>query len=239
MALQALLHDLLEHGLAEEEAFVERLSDEERNETGSADSWSAHDNLAHNAAWKEQMAANLDALARSEEPWRTNDIDATNADFYWRNHDLTWAQVMEYDRNATHALLDRLSKTSEDGLRKPYPVTEVAPTVWRAFIGDGFIHPILHLAIYLSQHGQAEAAVKLEQTAGEKALVLDSSPEWRGMQIYNLACIQAHCGQKKEALANLRLALTLYPDLTPGVQHDPDLNSLHGDVEFEQIAHSA
>jgi tetratricopeptide (TPR) repeat protein len=235
MSLQSELIDLLTYGLAEDEKFADTLPEDERAEPGSLEHWAARDNLAHIAAWKEHMAANMRAMSAGQQPKRTDDIDATNAVFYHQHAELTLPQVLAYDRQATHALLAELRKFSDEELRKPYPVAEVAHSVWRAFAGDGVIHPILHLASYLAEHGRGEEAVKLEKAAGEKLLVLDPSPEWRGTQLYNLACIQARSGLKNAALENLRQALSLRPDIAPYVKKDPDLLSLHGDPNFEKI----
>jgi hypothetical protein len=61
-----------------------------------------------------------------------------------------------------------------------------------------------------------------------RLLALDSSPEWRGVVLYNLACHFAQAGMPDRALLELRTGLGLNPGLKEWSQQDSDLAPLRG-----------
>jgi hypothetical protein len=52
---------------------------------------------------------------------------------------------------------------------------------------------------------------------------------------YNLACYYALAGAAGQAIEALRDALKLHPDLSGWSREDTDLNSLHGNPDYEQL----
>src|SRR5262245_40520623 len=57
---------LVEKGVAEQQAFIEKLSASERAAIGEPDAWAAKDHIAHNTAWKADAALEIAATARGE-----------------------------------------------------------------------------------------------------------------------------------------------------------------------------
>jgi predicted Zn-dependent protease len=53
--------------------------------------------------------------------------------------------------------------------------------------------------------------------------------------IYNMACVHAREGKRKEALASLEKAFKLRPELTTYATEDSDLAAFHEDLEFKEL----
>ena len=74
----------------------------------------------------------------------------------------------------------------------------------------------------------------MEHQAGGM-LALDNSDEARGAVSYNQGCFWALAGQPDRAIALLRSALALRPDLIEWSQQDTDLVSLRDLPDFQAI----
>jgi hypothetical protein len=59
---------LLDAALADQQAFVDGLSDDARQANGSVDGWAAKDHIAHLTAWKRQSARLLAAAVAGDTP---------------------------------------------------------------------------------------------------------------------------------------------------------------------------
>jgi tetratricopeptide (TPR) repeat protein len=90
-------------------------------------------------------------------------------------------------------------------------------------MNNGFEHPVVHYADYYRRRGDLAKATQLYE-AGVAAVA--DWPEQYGTARYNLACFYALNGQTEKALAELREALLLRPDLREWSQQDTDLVSL-------------
>src|SRR5438270_13611151 len=66
--LKPRLLALVAQGQAEQQVFIEKLSDAERAALGAPDAWAAKDHVAHNAAWKADAAREIASAARGESP---------------------------------------------------------------------------------------------------------------------------------------------------------------------------
>ena len=73
--------------------------------------------------------------------------------------------------------------------------------------------------------------------AGARAILaegLEAHPE-SGSLHYHLACLEAVAGDRDSALASLRRAVELRPDLASSARDDEDFATLHGDPEFRVL----
>jgi len=61
-------------------------------------------------------------------------------------------------------------------------------------------------------------------------------PEWYGAARYNLACFYALTGQLDRAVAELREALRLRPDLLEWSKQDTDLAALHELESYQALS---
>ncbi len=99
-------------------------------------------------------------------------------------------------------------------------------------MGNGFEHPVVHFADHYRRRGEPARAVQLYEAC---AAVVADWPEWYGSTRYNLACFYALCGQIDKAIAELRAALQLRPDLLEWSKQDSDLASLHDDPAYQTL----
>lgn len=230
------LKSALEVAAARERAFIDALSPEERVADGTFEHWSAKDTLVHIAYWRQQMANKLLQLTNPEvDPWG-EDEDATNVIVYERYHNTPWEDVqvmLEGSLTNLEAALDGVNQA--DLVNTELDPWHGGREPWKTVIGNSLTHPISHLAGYLVEHGQKEQALQLQQDANDALLTLDDSPDWRGVALYNLACVQALLGEKEQALAGLDKAFPLAPRLVAWSKEDPDLASLHEDPRFQEI----
>ncbi len=228
------LLELLKEGLQEEARFVAGMTAEERQAPSAPDNWSPKDVIAHNAAWQERLAQIIAAGKRGERLPEVNDVDLVNHEIYLAHCAQTWADVLAYSTLASAHLSEQVRSLSEAGLAEPL-LGEGSQARWRNIVGNGYSHPLSHLAGLYVKRGNAAEAVRIQEEAARQLLALADEPRWRGVAIYNLACFYAQADCREKALANLRQALQLAPDLTGWSREDPDLLSLHGDPAYEQL----
>jgi tetratricopeptide (TPR) repeat protein len=236
MNLKTKLLDLLERAYQEEQAFVEKLSDEERTAIGTLEQWSAKDMMAHNATWKERMAQSLAAAARDEPLPAVDDINQVNAKIFEEHRDDSWTDVLGQSERAYRLLVERIQATRNEDLLD----TDVLPwqngrPLWRPLVGNGYSHPISHLAQYYTDRGDTSYAIQIQEEVADSLAQLDDSPAWQGVVRYNLACQYALAGQKDRAITRLREALRLNPDLTEWSKQDPDFTSIREDPDYNSL----
>ena len=77
------------------QAFVDRLSDAERSETGTFEKWSAKDVIAHIAAWISNRAGQLAAIQRGDAPQDFED-DEANPQIFEQFRNKTWSEVLAF-----------------------------------------------------------------------------------------------------------------------------------------------
>jgi hypothetical protein len=107
--------------------------------------------------------------------------------------------------------------------------------LWRVIIGNGYNHPLIHIAQYYQNVGDMTRAAEITSMLGEPLLVLDDSPGWLGTVHYNAACAHALRGAKEEALEELAKALRLNEQLVEWSKEDPDLDSLRSEPAYQAL----
>jgi hypothetical protein len=230
------LIDLIERAYEEEQAFVASLSDAEQSAVGEADNWSAKDVVAHLAAWKERVAQSLAAAARGESPPGFDDIDRVNAEDFETYRAHSWSDILAKSERAHKSLLERVEAMSEDDLADTQTLSwQNGRPPWRLMVGNGYSHPISHLAQLYVERGETCHATEMQEEAAGLLGELDESPSWQGIVRYNLACHYALSGQKERAISGLREALTLNPDLTEWSKQDPDFVPLRQEAGYQAL----
>jgi hypothetical protein len=221
--LTKLLHLIRDYQLA----FDGYLSEADRDEVGTADSWSAKDDLAHSMFWANFALARMEAHERSEpEPPREyKDYEDQNKVTFEEYKDASWEEVKEMIRDSYAAVDAYIDRVGEAGLLetpdgRPYPN-------WQDIASSYIVHPGIHLWTYLEKRGYGELREQIMGTPFfEEMLALDDGDEWRGANYYNMACNLALTGQSGEAIELLEEALRLRPDLVEWSKEDADLDSL-------------
>ncbi|HSV86840.1 MAG TPA: ClbS/DfsB family four-helix bundle protein [Levilinea sp.] len=219
----------------EENQFVDSLSDEEKNEMGRMDYWSAKDTLAHNTFWKQRRA---DQIAAPDNPTLTGfrDFDQINAQVYVENHRLTWSNVLENAREAYQYLAARVEALDPYDLHNPdlYPWLNGRP-LWRMVANSGYNHPLNHIAGYHYRRDRVQQASDMQEATAARLQEFDDDPEWCGIILYNLACFYATTARPQQAVQRLKSALRLSPGLVEWAQQDIDLAILSGTAQYEEL----
>src|SRR4051812_7749627 len=95
---------LLDAGLADQQMFVDGLTDGARAATGSADHWAAKDHIAHLTAWKRQSARLLAAAVAGDTPAPVPDESEYNAQIFAAQRTRAWPDLLA-DSVEVHAAL--------------------------------------------------------------------------------------------------------------------------------------
>jgi hypothetical protein len=234
------LTEALDFSHTEVRDFIDALREEQRLASGAVDHWSAKDVIAHLTEWIARLVKDLELAAQPDAlhavPSNYDNIDETNAEIYAQHQRQNWGELQEEMECAFMAVKTFAQAASEIELadQQRIPWREGRP-LWRMLVSTAVEHPILHLSYYQVENGDIAEAARLQETSVARLLELDDSPGWRGVQIYNLACIQSLSGQKEKALANLTEALQLTPDLVEWSKQDPDLAGLHDHPVYQAL----
>ena len=229
---EQLLHTL-RYAYDAELAFAHDLSEADRSAVGTLEHWSAKDVIAHIVAWKKRMVERLDIAAQGGTPAPIEDLDHENAGYYAAYEGKSWDDILHEHEQTNRTLFARVEAMSEDTLTDPahFPWLN-GQAMWRRLVGNGCEHPLIHLAEYHAKHGQPERGLMLQENAADMLMMLDDSPEWQSIPIYNLACYYALCGRTDKAIEHLAHALQMNPGLSDWSKQDPDLDSLRRDPRY-------
>ena len=236
MKRKTRLLDLLKQAHEMEMHFVDALSDGQRAHTGTLEDWSAKDTISHVAAWKARMADNLLAVSEGRSPIGTGDLDRENALFFEAYHDQTWEEVRSAADGAFQRILAQVEALGEQDLvsREKFPWQGDRP-LWRLIVGNGYIHPIAHLAEFHRKQGNREQAAQMIGEMASSMAGMDDDLTWQGAVKYNLACHYSLLGATAEAIRELQEALAQDPGLTEWSKQDPDLDAIRGEPAYQAI----
>ena len=236
MDMKDRLIDLIEETHKITHDFVSSLSEAERNAMGTAQKWSARDNLAHMTEWVERFCQDLDTARRGEAVIDVEHVDQANLEIFEQHSQMSWEAIGEKIDRAHAAMLAHVQAMSEEQLQATqFFAWENRRPMWQVFAGSYCIHPLMHMTQVLIQHGHIAEANRLMEAMSEKLLSLDESTRWRGTTLYNLACHNSQAGEKDKAIARLDEALHLYPEIIEWSKQDPDLDPLRDEAAYLQL----
>ncbi len=219
-----------------ERDLIAGLSDQVRGRRGSPQRWSAKDVIGHVTAWRQNMLQSFWAHEPPAGERTPEELQSTNAFIFEAYHDLSWAEIEGLARAAREAIHLLIADAGEQELIDPkrFPWLN-GQTLWRRVIGNLVVHPMTHFAQLMTELGRKEDSCELQVQTADRLMKLDSDPAWQGETRYNLACAYALSGRKDQAIAGLRQALSLRPDLTDWSKQDPDFQSLRDDPDFQAV----
>jgi len=236
MSLKPKLLEMLRSARDEQVAFVSNLSDAERARAGTLECWSAKDIVAHNAEWDARMAQSLSPGADTPPPAGDEDVNRLNDEMFEVHAAEPWTAVLDLADRAFGSLYQRVALMDDEELQAPVRMTsQDERPAWRGIAGNGYSHPLIHLAQCYLESGDLARSALLEETMMQAMSELDDSPSWQGTVIYNMACYHAIAGQAERAIAGLRRALQLNPDLTAWSKEDPDFESVRNRPDYLAI----
>jgi len=215
-----------------EQAFIAGVSEADSQATGTLEQWSAKDLIAHNTAWKEDMARRLAGEALLD----VEDIDAANAEIFASFQAKPWDEVIAFTQSVQGDLETAVERLEEAELEGPKPLGWGDETpAWRSIAGTACLHPLVHLSENAIERGDVQQAVRLHLDALPVLQQIDDSPAWQSNLVYNLACQYALAGDSRNAILQLGEALRLRPDLAEWSQQDSDLASLRDDSAYQAL----
>ncbi len=236
--LQARLIELLHQARAEQQAMIDSLTPQQRSAVGAPAHWSAKDVVLHVASWWRVQTDHLRALIDGQPAPELDDaeVNRRNSQTLARGAAQSWEQVSAEalaahdEQVAVLQLIDAQRFLTDRIGERP---------LWRAVLSNGFLHPQLHLTEFYRDQGDAERASQVQERAAEILLRELPIPQVQGIALYNIACVYATSGRPAEAIARLRAALPLDPELVEWSQHDADLDSLRELPAFQKLYPSA
>lgn len=227
---------LLERAYETQSAWIRGLSDAERNAIGTPEQWSAKDMLAHITFWQQVTVERLAAARRGEEPRAFGDFQPVNERIFEERRTQPWEQVLAGAERTYAALTEQVRAIDEQMLTDPQRFAWTRGQALSASIlGNGFWHPLEHVARFYAARGEQERATELLEQAIVQEKALERLPNDRGAALYNLACFYATTGQPDKALPLLPEALRLRPDLVEWSKQDSDLDALRDVPAFKAL----
>jgi len=191
------------------------------------DRWAAPAAIAHNTEFKHQQVRRLQAVLSGTSPPAFGDIDHASAQVYQRYAGQPADAVAAASRRVTDELIGALPAIPDEDLTDPRRHSWLGGRqLWLQIIVRGFWHPTGHVGEYYLAHGQPERGIALHSRAVETAGRLGAPAPARGMACYGLACAQARSGRADDAVAAIRQAISLNPELLASAGRDPDLAAL-------------
>lgn len=229
------LNELLQKGYKAELEFIAALSDQDRDEDGTYERWTAKDSIAHNAYWRMSHADDVLEVLAGKSPPHVDD-DQVNEGVYSQYKDQTWEEIDALAKTCLDRMAAALEGMSEDDLQSDhfYPWEQGGP-LWREIVGNLYTHPIIHISEWHIKRGDPARAAGLYQEMTAQLVNLDDSPDWQGTIRYNNACSFSLLGDKETAINELRHALKLRPGLIEWSQQDPDFEPIRGEPGYKAL----
>ena len=240
---KAKLLERIQKGQTIVEGTFANLSDAERNQAGTLEHWAAKDTLAHIAAWQTRWVNWLSPLAEGKPLSDENrpqideadDENRANAEIFAANQQRSWAQIQTDYQNASRQILKLAALLSEEDLNSPPRfASHKQETLARRLAGTFFCHLLEHLTRFFIERQNPARALEIAEEFSRSIDADDTTAE-RGTALYNLACYAALTGQREIAFANLKTALSLYPELIEWSKQDSDLASLREEPAFDAL----
>jgi tetratricopeptide (TPR) repeat protein len=229
---------LLERAYKEEQAFVQRLSDEERFTVGTPEQWSAKDTIAHIAAWKERAVQELTAMASGEPGPDFDGYDQINARIFKKHQDFAWSEVLNKSRQVHRLLQEQTEAMPNDVLTDTRALDWYGEPIWQLIVVRGCTHPLHHLAQRYIERGNADYATRIQEEATDLLLQLDDDSVWQSYVHYGLANHYAGLGQTEKTINELREAFRLNPDLIERSRENPSFASVQEDTEYRSLSNA-
>ena len=111
----------------------------------------------------------------------------------------------------------------------------VSKTTTEAILRNSFTHPRAHIAEYYRENGEVERARRVSEQAVDELRAAGAPPLVLGAALYNLACARVAERRNDDALALLREAFPMRPDMRAAAAEDSDLGALRDDVRFQEL----
>jgi tetratricopeptide (TPR) repeat protein len=205
-------------------------------EVGQEDDWSAKDNLFHALVWASNRLEMLETLT-SGKTW--NEIDHgdykdINREIFYEYRDKSWEDLGKMITTTYKRGMSYLDAINDAELGRKMENDDRA--FWLILAHNFLTHPMIHIWEILQKANQIDKLIEIfgkEYT--DMLRKLDRSDNWQGLVDYNYACLLSLSGQQTKALASLKNALELNPQLIEWSKEDPDLESVRDLEDYRSL----
>jgi tetratricopeptide (TPR) repeat protein len=225
------LRDLIKSGREKEQSeLVPHVDDAPPDEAGH---WTAKDQLAHQTAWRQHAAAEMDAVRTGGPGPVVPDDDVANAEIYERTHHQPAASIRESAKSSWDQLGAAVEACSDEDLAKPRLRHTTTPeALWQLIPNDAYYHLAEHLVWWHRDRGDEAGAEEASKWGYEMARSTYPDDRSQGTLAYNLGCFYAVRGRAAEAIPLLRTGIELRPDLREWAKQDTDLDPIRSTPEL-------
>jgi tetratricopeptide (TPR) repeat protein len=225
---QSALLEIIDLARERAGALVQSLDADARSAIGTVERWAPKDHFAHLATWAAYQARRLDAAVSGATPPQPADNDTV----FLERRDEPWETIWADWQRALEENAAGVRRVSDEQLTA---LTPNGRSLFSLTLNNTYLHPITHLAHLYEERGDVAAAEQVQQEAVPTMARLLGQDEQYANAVYNLGCFYALHGRSAEALAQLREALAVNPQLTDLLKEDVDLVSLHALPAYQAL----
>jgi hypothetical protein len=237
-AKRTVLADIVAESYREQKLFLQAMSDQARDNTGTAKDWSPKDTVAHVVHWNSMVAADS-ARGDTPPPEQDEDYNQLNARIWQRYSEFSWGQIEDLMEQTQQEMMENLEQLTEEDVSDPERFRWLdRRALWRNVAFTYYYHSLQHIAELYARQGDLAYANQIQEKVLEQQSRFSDSEDWLGTAHYNLGCHYAITGQVEKALEQINKGVTLYPVLKKWAPDDPDLKSLHELPEFISLMES-
>jgi tetratricopeptide (TPR) repeat protein len=222
------LLEIIDLARERERALVNSLDADARRAVGTVEHWAPKDHFAHLATWAAYQARRLEAATTGDTPTQPADNDTVFLERRDEPWETIWADLMRaLDDNAA-----ALTQVSDEKLTALNPNGR---SLFTLTLNNTYLHPITHVAQIYEERGDGASAEQVQQEAVTMMARLFGKGDQYANAVYSLGCYYALHGRSADAIAQVREALAVNPQLTDPIKEDVDLVSLHDLPEYQAL----
>lgn len=235
MATKDQLIAIIESALAEFRNLHTLFSPEALESRGTLKTWAMRDDVIHCAYYIQQFADRL-AWPRDHAKVDGSDYLKVNDNVWQAHQNEDWRESLDMLERACQAVIQALQPFSEAELNDGKTFTWMDGQSVALYVpGLIYVHGMMHIQYAFMREGMTDVAIESADKAYQMVEKLDSSETGRGRNLYNKACSYALAGRSSQAIAMVKEAVKLAPNLLEWSKGDSDLDSLHEDPDFKAI----
>jgi tetratricopeptide (TPR) repeat protein len=210
------------------------LTPDEKARRGSLAGWSAKDMLVHLAFWNHHFNRQLERGFSGQPIPKSGDyLDQVNDGVLYEHLDQPFDEALADESAAYSQFCQIVRDISPEDMQDPqkFEFLEGRSLLDHALGTYGY-HTAAHISDYYIKHGQVERARALQESITKSLL---GFPGWEANAIYNLGCFYSLNGYKQEAIAKVKEAFEIKPDLVEWAKQDSDLDVLRDMAEYKEL----
>jgi uncharacterized damage-inducible protein DinB len=234
MDLIAEMYALVESVREELAELIDNLTPDEKARRGSLQGWSAKDMLAHLAFWNSHFNRQLEkGLAGEKVPDSGDYLDQVNDGVLFEHLEQPFAEAQAEEEAAYQRFRQIAAEISPEDMLDPKKVAFFqGRTLLDRSLGTHGYHVAFHISDFYLKSGQIDRARSLQENLTER---LSAFPTWKTNAIYNLGCFYSLHDMKSKAIAQLKKAFALNPDLIAWAKQDSDIDPLRDMKEYKEL----